>query len=265
MEIWKGNPIRKLTRAYLGTLGRSSDGKISSRHREAGHKRKYRIVDGLFLNNAPGVIRRFEYDPVRNTTLALIYFANGFLAYNLASKGSKVGDFVYPPEYFRSNMDGSSATLGSALPLAFASVGATVYNIELRGLAGGSLSRAGGSGSQVIAKLNNMVLLRLPSGKLKAVPDSARAQIGVPLPNCNLTHKIRQNKAGQSRWLGRRPSVRGVAMNPVDHPHGGGEGRSSGGRCSVTPWGKLTKGKKTGKKRGRRAEVSRFYKIDKQS
>lgn len=259
MEIWKGSPIKKLTKAYLGTLGRSSDGKISSRHREAGHKRRYRIVDGLFFNNTPGIIRRFEYDPVRNTTLALIYFGNGFLSYNLASKGSKVGDFVYPPEYFKTDLDGSSATLGSALPLAFAAVGATVYNVGLHELTGGSLSRSGGSGSQVIAKLNNMVLLRLPSGKLKAVSDSAIAQVGVPLPNRNLTYKIGLNKAGQSRWLGRRPSVRGVAMNPIDHPHGGGEGRSSGGRCSVTPWGKLTKGKKTGKKRGKRAEVSKFY------
>ncbi len=263
MEIWKGNPIRKLTKAYLGALGRSADGKISSRHREAGHKRRYRIVDGLFLNTTPGIIRRFEYDPVRNTTLALIYFGNGFLAYNLASKGSRVGDFVYPPEYFKTNLDGSSATLGSALPLVFASVGATVYNIELRELTGGSLSRSGGSGSQVIAKLNGMVLLRLPSGKMKAVSDTARAQIGVPLPNQKLMHKLGLNKAGQSRWLGRRPSVRGVAMNPIDHPHGGGEGRSSGGRCSVTPWGKLTKGKKTGKRGNKRAEVSKFYKTEK--
>ena len=262
MEIWKGKPIKNLTKPYLGSLGRSSNGSISSRHRQSGHKRRYRVIDRFFLNSVPAVIRRFDYDPSRNVALALLCFSNGFLAYSVAAKGSKVGDFIYPPNYFKSEVDGSFATLGSSLALRYAPVGSVVYNAELREGSGGALARSGGSSAHIIAKLRSWVLLKLSSGKYKAVPDYVRAQVGVSCPNAKTSIKLNVRKAGRSRWLGNRPSVRGVAMNPVDHPHGGGEGKASGGRCSVTPWGKLTKGKRT--TRGNpKAELSKFYKKNK--
>ena len=260
MQIWKGKPVRKLTMPYLGSLGRSLNGRITSRYRQAGHKRRLRLIDRFYLTETPALVKRFEYDPVRNTTLALVCSGHGFLSYIPAPKGVKPGDFIYPHNYFNSEFLGSFATPGSSLLLRFVSVGSVVYDIELDKLRGGVLSRSGGSSSQIIAKLNGRVLLKLPSGKFKNISDLSRCRFGSPLSVRGFQRPEPLRKAGQSRWVGKRPHVRGVAMNPVDHPHGGGEGKTSGGRCSVSPWGVLTKGKKTVSRNSSRLELSKFYK-----
>lgn len=259
MQVWKGKPIKKLTMPYLGALGRSLSGRITSKHRQAGHRRRLRIIDRFYLSKSPAFIRRFEYDPVGNVTLALLCHSHGFLSYIVAPKGSVAGDFIYPYNYFDSELSGSFATFGSVLELRFISVGSTIYNVESFGTGGATLSRSGGSSSQVIAKLGGRVLLKLPSGKYKTLSNLLKCQFGVSASSRGLQRSRPLRKAGQSRWLGRRPHVRGVAMNPVDHPHGGGEGKTSGGRCSVTPWGFLTKGRKTRLINSSRLELKKFY------
>jgi large subunit ribosomal protein L2 len=246
MDVWKGKPIRGLTRGYLGSLGRSSHGSITSWHRESGRRRRYRVVDKVFFLQMPAVLCRFERDVLRRSgVLALLCFANGFLAYSLAAKGAEVGSLLYPSVYFNTDTDVSLATPGSVVSLKVVPVGTLVFNIGLRVGGPGFLSRAGGSGSQIIAKLRSFAIIKLPSGQLTSVSSSACAQIGSPAIELRRSLKIPRRKASLSRYVGRRPTVRGVAMNPVDHPHGGGEGKTSGGRHSVTPWGRLTKGKKT--------------------
>lgn len=246
MDVWKGKPIRGLTRGYLGSLGRSSHGSITSWHRESGHRRRYRVIDKVFFLQIPAVLCRFERDVFRRSgVLVLLCFANGFLTYSLAAKGAEIGSLLYPSTYFNTDTDVSLATPGSVVPLRVAPVGTLVFNIGLRVGGSGLLSRAGGSGSQIIAKFQNFAIIKLPSGRLVSVPSSVCAQIGAPALEIKRSLKIPRRKASLSRYVGRRPTVRGVAMNPIDHPHGGGEGKTSGGRHSVTPWGRLTKGKKT--------------------
>jgi len=248
MDVWKGKPIRKLTKGYLGSLGKSSHGVITSWHRESGHRRRYRVVDKFFFLQAPAVLRRFERDVTRRSgVLALLCFANGFLSYSVAARGAEVGSLLYPSSYFVTDADISLATPGSVVPLSVAPVGTLIFNIGLRHTGAGLLSRAGGSGSQIIAKFRDFVVVKLPSGRLVSVSSLVCAQFGVPALELKRSLKIPRLKASLSRFTGRRPIVRGVAMNPIDHPHGGGEGRTSGGRHSVTPWACLTKGKKTRK------------------
>lgn len=245
MDVWKGKPIRGLTRGYLGTLGRSSHGAVTSWHRESGQRRRYRVVDRIFFLQMPAVLCRFERDVVRRSgILALLCFANGFLSYSVAAKGSKIGSLLYPSSYFGTESDVSLATPGSVIPLNVAPVGTLIFNISIRARGLGSLSRSGGSGSQIVAKSKDFIAIKLPSGRLTLVSSSICAQFGSPALELRRSLKIPLRKASSSRYIGRRPIVRGVAMNPIDHPHGGGEGKTSGGRHSVTPWGRLTKGKK---------------------
>lgn len=243
--IWKGSPIKKLTFSYFPSSGRSSAGRISIRSRQGGHKKRFRIIDNTFDSLTPAVVKRFDYDPMRNVTLSVLLHATGFLSYSVAALGLKVGDFVYPYNYYNSDFSGSFCSPSSSISLKFVAIGSFIYNLELYFGSGAKFSRSGGSSSQLIAKLKNLVLMKMPSGKYRIFSSNVRCQFGVPYSSLLARSSPKLIKAGQSRWLGYRPNVRGVAMNPVDHPHGGGEGKSSGGRCSVSPWGRLTKGKKT--------------------
>jgi large subunit ribosomal protein L2 len=221
--------------------GRNSYGHITVRHRGGGHKRKYRRID--FKRDKlgiPGKVAALEYDPNRSARIALINYRDGEKRYILAPVGLAVGQTV-------SSGTGSEIRPGNALPLSEIPLGTTVHNVELQPGRGGQLARSAGAGVQLMAREGAFATLRLPSGETRLVPVRAQATVGQV---GNLDHEnVRIGKAGKSRWLGRRPHVRGVAMNPVDHPLGGGEGKSSGGRHPVTPWGKPTKGYKTRRKR----------------
>ena len=236
-EITKTTPER----ALLGTLtksgGRNNAGRITARHRGGGHKRRYRHVD--FKRSKVGVpakVVAIEYDPNRSARLALLHYVDGEKSYILWPDGLAVGEEIISSR----NAD---IKPGNSLPLETIPTGTVVHNIELRPRKGGQLARGAGCSAQLMAKEGKYALLRLPSGELRNVLATCRATIGTV---GNTDHQnVHQGKAGKSRWAGRRPKVRGVAMNPVDHPHGGGEGRTSGGRHPVTPWGVPTKGKKT--------------------
>jgi large subunit ribosomal protein L2 len=221
--------------------GRNNHGHITVRRRGGGHKRRYRRID--FLRNKHGIpakVATIEYDPNRSSFIALLNYADGEKRYIIAPHGIKVGDSVVSgPE--------SDIHPGNALPLEKIPSGLFVHNIELIAGRGAQMARSAGSYAQVMAKEGNHVLLRLPSGELRNVRKECFATIGQA---SNIDHEnVHIGKAGRSRWLGKRPKVRGVAMNPIDHPLGGGEGRSSGGRHPVTPWGKPTKGARTRKSR----------------
>ena len=236
-EITASEPQKQLLTKWKRSGGRNNTGRMTLRHRGGGHRRRIRTVD--FRRDKVGVPARvatIEYDPNRSARLALLVYADGEKRYIVAPKGISVGDVVET---------GPKADIkpGNALPLASMPLGTWVYNIELKPGKGGQMARAAGTYAQVMAKEGRYVLLRLPSGELRNVFNQCAATVGQV---GNIQHeKIKLGKAGRSRWLGRRPKVRGVAMNPVDHPHGGGEGRTSGGRHPVTPWGKPTKGAKT--------------------
>jgi len=216
---------------------RNNYGHITVRHRGGGHKRKYRIID--FKRDKigiPGKVTQIEYDPNRSANIALITYADGEKRYILAPVGLKVGATV---------MSGADADIlpGNALPIRNIPLGTAVHNIELRPGKGGQLVRAAGTFAQIIAKEGDYAQLRMPSGEVRKVLMDCMATVGQV---GNVDHEnVSIGKAGRSRWLGRRPAVRGVAMNPVDHPHGGGEGKTSGGRHPVTPWGQPTRGYKT--------------------
>ncbi|HKJ82419.1 MAG TPA: 50S ribosomal protein L2 [Mariprofundaceae bacterium] len=239
-DLHKGKPERSLTSGISKKSGRNNHGRITARHHGGGHKRLYRAVD--FKRNNIGVsgrVDRIEYDPNRTAHIALVVFANGEKRYILAPQGLRPGDTV---------MAGPDAEVrpGNALPLASIRVGTMLHNIELKPGKGGQLARSAGVGVQLMGKEGDRAVIKLPSGEFRRVDIRCMASIGVMGNGDHANRKV--GKAGRSRWLGVRPTVRGVVMNPVDHPHGGGEGRTSGGRHPVTPWGVPTKGHKTRKK-----------------
>ncbi len=239
-EITRDRPEKSLTEALPKSGGRNHHGHITSRRRGGGHKRLYRIID--FKRNKPGVpgrVAEIEYDPNRSANIALIHYADGEKRYILHPRGLQVGDQIVAGP-------GADVKIGNALPLAEIPLGTVVHNVELRPGKGAQMARSAGSGVQVVAKEGDFVTLRLPSTEMRMVRRECMATIGQV---GNVDH-ARQSigKAGANRWRGRRPKVRGVAMNPVDHPLGGGEGKSSGGRHPVSPWGKA-EGVKTRKRK----------------
>lgn len=239
-EITAEEPEKSLLAPLFKKAGRNNQGRITVRHRGGGHKRLYRIIDfKRDKDGVPGRVATIEYDPNRSARIALIHYADGEKRYILAPENLRVGDVI---------MSGPDADIkvGNALPLRNIPVGTLVHNVELRPGKGGQIVRAAGAAAQVMAKEGDYAQLRLPSGEIRLVHLDCRATVGQV---GNLDHEnITIGKAGRSRWLGIRPSVRGVVMNPVDHPHGGGEGKSPIGRHPVTPWGKPALGVKTRKK-----------------
>ena len=239
-DLTTDSPEKKLTVALRKKGGRNNTGRITVRHRGGGHKRRYRIID--YKRNKFGVygkVATIEYDPNRSAYISLIHYEDGEKRYILSPLKIKVGDKI---------ISGKKVPLktGNALRLFNIPTGLSVHNIELTPGSGGQLVRSAGAYAQIMAHDSGYTTLKLPSGEIRMVSDQCMATIG---QIGNKTYEqIVSGKAGRSRWLGRRPSVRGVVMNPVDHPHGGGEGKTSGGRHPVTPWGKPTKGYKTRKK-----------------
>ena len=240
-EITKSKPEKSLVRPLKKSGGRNNKGRITSRRRGGGHKRQYRIID--FKRNKfdiPAKVVAIEYDPNRSARIALLHYTDGEKRYILSPYGIKVGDQVI------SSQKKAPLKIGNCLPLSKIPSGLFVHNVELVPGKGAQMVRSAGVGAQVLAKDAGMVTLKLPSGEVRMVDEKCMVTIGEVGNKSHETVKI--GKAGRSRWLGRRPKVRGVAMNPVDHPMGGGEGKSSGGRHPTTPWGKPTKGYKTRKK-----------------
>ncbi len=236
-EITRQQPEKSLTKGKSGTGGRNSKGRICIWSRGGGHKRKYREIDyKRDKGGIPAVVASIEYDPNRSANIALLNYADGEKRYILQPVGLKVGMKI---------MAGAEADIlvGNALPLGKIPPGTVVHNVELRPGKGGQMARAAGSGVRLISREGDHALLKLPSGEVRKVQVECMATIGQV---GNVDHgNVSIGKAGRSRWLGRRPSNRGVSMNPVDHPHGGGEGKTSGGRHPVTPWGQPTRGYKT--------------------
>jgi large subunit ribosomal protein L2 len=229
-EVTRSRPERSLTEKITKSSGRNSQGKITSRRRGGGNKRRYRVVD--FRRNKDGVpakVAQIEYDPNRSARIALLHYADGEKRYILAPQGVSVGDRIM-------SGPGSDIRAGNCLPLANIPVGTVVHAVELRPGQGAKMARSAGSSVQIVAKEGGFAQLRLPSGEMRLVNLQCKASVGtVGNPEHELVSK---GKAGRNRWKGRRPKVRGVAMNPVDHPLGGGEGKSSGGRHPTSPWGK---------------------------
>jgi large subunit ribosomal protein L2 len=236
-ELWKGKPVKGLTEGKSHSGGRNNHGRTTSFFRGGGHKQSYRIVDFKRRKfDVLGVIERLEYDPNRTAFLALVKYADGELAYILAPQRLKAGDQVVAAAR-------ADIKPGNAMPLAAIPVGTIVHNIEMKPGAGGKIARAAGQYAQLVGKDAGYAQVKLMSGERRLVRGECMATIGAVSNPDNSNQSM--GKAGRSRWLGRRPHNRGVVMNPVDHPHGGGEGRTSGGRHPVTPWGKPTKGYKT--------------------
>lgn len=237
--LWKGKPVKKLTEGLTKSGGRNNQGHITARRRGGGHKRTYRIVDFKRRKfDVAGTVERLEYDPNRTAFIALIRYEDGEQAYILAPQRLGVGDQVVAAER-------ADIKPGNAMPLRAIPVGTIVHNVEMKPLKGGQIARSAGAYVQIVGRDAGYALLRLSSGEVRMVRAECMATIGaVSNPD---EQNINRGKAGRTRWLGKRPAVRGVAMNPVDHPHGGGEGRTSGGRHPVTPWGKPTKGARTRK------------------
>lgn len=236
-QLHKGRPVKELTEGLKKTGGRNHFGRITTRHIGGGHKRRYRMIDFKRRKFDIGaVVERIEYDPNRTAFIALIKYDDGELAYILAPQRLKAGDRV---------VSGEKADIkpGNAMPLKSIPVGTIIHNVELKPGKGGQMARSAGSFVQLVGKDQGMALVRLASGEQRLVQAECMATIGAVSNPDNQNTKL--GKAGRKRWMGIRPTVRGVAMNPIDHPHGGGEGRTSGGRHPVTPWGKNTKGKRT--------------------
>jgi large subunit ribosomal protein L2 len=242
-DLTKKRPEKKLTEPNPKKAGRNNNGRITMRRRGGGHKRLYRIVD--FRRNkdgVPGIIRALEYDPNRSARLALVVYADGDKRYIIAPDGLEVGMTI------TSGAD-AEFQVGNCLPLGKIPLGTLIHNVEMAPGKGAKIARSAGNKCQILGKEGDHAALRLPSGEMRRIPIDCRAVIGEV---GNAEHNnINLGKAGRARWLGRRPKVRGVVMNPVDHPHGGGEGRTSGGRHPVSPWGVPTKGYKTRKKNHR--------------
>jgi large subunit ribosomal protein L2 len=239
-EVTRDKPEKSLVEPVTRKGGRNNKGRITTRHQGGGHKRRYRVIDfKRTKDGVPAKVAAIEYDPNRSSRIALLHYADGAKAYILAPARLRVGATVE---------SGPNADIrpGNALPLANIPTGTLVHNVELKPGKGGQLARSAGSGVQLVAKDEGYGVLRLPSGEMRRVPLSCRATIGQV---GNVDHEnVSGGKAGRSRWKGKRPAVRGAAMNPVDHPHGGGEGKSKGGRHPVTPWGVPTLGKRTRRK-----------------
>ena len=242
-DITKTKPERKLTVALRKTGGRNNLGRITSRRRGGGHRRRYRIID--FKRNKydiKGKIIAIEYDPNRSSRIALVEYEDGDRRYILSPDGLKVGNSIISSRDNKIPFKTGNNTCLKSIP-----EGLLIHNIELKPFKGAQLARSAGTYAKIMAKENNMVTVKLPSGEMRMIHENCQATIGVV---GNKNHEnIKIGKAGRSRWLGRRPKVRGVVMNPVDHPHGGGEGRTSGGRHPVSPWGTPAKGYKTRKKK----------------
>jgi large subunit ribosomal protein L2 len=236
-ELWKGKPVKRLTEGLRGSGGRNNTGQITAWARGGGHKRRYRMVDFKRRKfDFEGTVERIEYDPNRTGYIALVTYADGEQVYILAPQRLKAGDKVIAG-------DRVDVKPGNAMPLRSIPVGTVIHNVELKPGKGGQLARSAGNFAQLVGRDQGLALLRLSSGEVRMVRGECMASIGAV---SNPDHQnVNYGKAGRIRWLGKRPNVRGVAMNPIDHPHGGGEGRTSGGRHPVTPWGKPTKGKKT--------------------
>lgn len=237
--LWKGDPVKQLTVGLRKTGGRNNLGRITSRHIGGGHKKLYRLID--FKRNKydiAGTVERIEYDPNRTAFIALIKYEDGQLSYILAPAKLKEGDQVMSGQ----NVD---IKVGNALPLKNIPTGSVIHNIEMKPGKGGQIARSAGASANLVGKDSGYAQIKLSSGEIRLILLECFATIG------ELSNQDKKNinigKAGRNRWLGNRPHVRGVAMNPIDHPHGGGEGKTSGGRHPVTPWGKPTKGKKTRK------------------
>jgi large subunit ribosomal protein L2 len=238
-EISRSEPEKSLVRPLKKSGGRNNHGRVTTRHRGGGHKRRYRVID--FKRNkleVPAKVASIEYDPNRTVRIALLHYVDGEKRYILAPQELQVGDMV---------VSSAEADIkpGNSLPLRNIPAGSLVHNVELKPGKGGQMARSAGAAAQLMAKEGNQAHLKLPSGEVRVVPLDCRATIG-QLGNAE-QENISLGKAGRRRWQGKRPRVRGVAMNPVDHPMGGGEGKSSGGRHPVTPWGVPTKGYKTRK------------------
>ena len=240
-SVTTDKPQKRLTKSLSKKAGRNVYGRITVRRRGGGHKRRYRVID--FRRDKYGVparVETIEYDPNRSARIALLCYADGERRYILAPKGLKVGEEVISSRK-------ADIKPGNSMPIRFIPLGTTIHAIEIKIGAGAKLCRAAGVSAQLLAKEGDWCQLRLPSGEMRLIHMNCRATIGQV---GNEEHgNIKLGKAGRSRWLGNRPKVRGVAMNPVDHPHGGGEGRTSGGRHPVSPWGVPTKGKRTRKNR----------------
>jgi large subunit ribosomal protein L2 len=239
-EVTKDKPEKSLVEPVTKKGGRNNKGRITTRHQGGGHKRRYRVIDfKRTKDGVPAKVAAIEYDPNRSARIALLHYADGAKSYILAPARLRAGATVE---------SGPNADIkpGNALPLENIPTGTLVHNVELKPGKGGQLARSAGSGVQLVAKDEGYGVLRLPSGEMRRVPLVCRATVGQV---GNVDHEnISGGKAGRSRWKGKRPAVRGAAMNPVDHPHGGGEGKSKGGRHPVTPWGVPTLGKRTRRK-----------------
>ncbi len=235
--LWKGKPVKSLTEGLTRSGGRNNLGRMTGRHRGGGHKRTYRMID--FKRNkldVAAVVERIEYDPNRTAFIALIKYDDGELSYILAPQRLAAGDTVIAAK-------SADVKPGNAMPLSAVPVGTIIHNVEMKPGKGGQIARSAGTYAQLVGRDGTYAILRLNSGEQRLILASCMATVGAVSNPDNSNTSL--GKAGRSRWLGRRPGVRGVAMNPVDHPHGGGEGRSSGGRHPVSPWGKPTKGKRT--------------------
>ncbi len=236
--LHKGKPVKSLTRGLTKKAGRNSDGRITARRRGGGHKRLYRLVDFKRRKyNVPATVERIEYDPNRTAFIALIKYEDGQQTYILAPQRLGAGDQVIATQ------GRADVKPGNAMPMANIPIGTIIHNVEMKAGKGGQIARSAGNYVQLVGRDGGYAQLKLNSGELRMVRAECMATIGA-VSNPDQAN-IKLGKAGRKRWLGKRPAVRGVAMNPVDHPHGGGEGRTSGGRHPVTPWGKPTKGKRT--------------------
>lgn len=239
--LWKGSPFKMLTTKKQNSAGRNNIGHITVRHKEVGHKKTFRIID--FKRDKIDIeakVERIEYDPNRTAFIALVKYSDGVYSYIIAPNKLNVGDTIL------SSKNLIDIKTGNSMPLSVIPIGTTVHNIEIKPGCGGVISRSAGTSAQLVGKDSGYALIKMQSGEIRLFPLNCMATIGEVsnLDNKNATI----GKAGRSRWLGIRPTVRGVAMNPVDHPHGGGEGKTSGGRHPVSPTGKLTKGKITRKR-----------------
>ena len=239
-DVTRSEPEKSLTKSLKKTGGRNNKGRITTRHQGGGHKRLYREIDfKRTKDGVPARVAAIEYDPNRSARIALLHYADGAKSYILAPARITVGARV-------ESGPGADIRPGNALPLANIPTGTLVHNVELKPGRGGQMARSAGAGVQLVAKDGGFATLRLPSGEMRRVTLTCRATVGQV---GNVDHEnVSSGKAGRNRWLGKRPTVRGSAMNPVDHPHGGGEGKSKGGRHPVTPWGVPTLGKRTRRK-----------------
>ena len=237
-ELWNGKPVKVLTEGLTKKGGRNNRGRTTAFHRGGGHKRTYRIVDFRRVKfDVVGTVERLEYDPNRTAFIALVTYADGEQAYIIAPQRLAAGDKVV------SSMNAVDVKPGNAMPLERMPIGTIVHNIEMKPRKGGQVARSAGAYAQYVGRDQGWAVLRLNSGEQRRVHGTCLATVGAVSNQDHSNTSI--GKAGRSRWLGRRPVNRGVTMNPIDHPHGGGEGRTSGGRHPVSPWGKPTKGKRT--------------------